>query len=87
MGYSTKLKRMVTIEFFCQKHRTLERYSVRIIKKTNISPEAKIPKFHPNGDLKYITIGKAVSFDEILKDIRKYFSSNSIKFLNIKFKG
>ncbi len=60
------------IEFFCQKHRTLERYSVRIIKKTNISPEAKIPKFHPNGDLKYITIGKAVGFDEILKDMRKY---------------
>lgn len=72
MGYPAKLKRMVMIEFFCQKHRTLERYSVRIIKKNNISPGAKIPKFHPNGDLKYITIGKAVSFDEVLKDIRKH---------------
>jgi len=65
---------MIMIEFFCQKHRHLERYSVRIIKKTNISPGAKIPKFRPNGDLKYITIGKAVSFDEVLKDIGKDLS-------------
>jgi len=76
---------MVMVEFFCLEHKTLERYSVGVTMKTNVSPKAKIPKFHPNGDLKCITIGKAVSFNEILKDIRKYFQSNSIKFLNIKF--
>ena len=74
------------IEFFCLKHKTLERYSVRVIMKTNVSPKTKIPKFHPNGDLKCMIIGKAVSFNEILKDIRKYFRSNSSsKSLNIEF--
>ena len=72
------------VEFFCQKHKTLERYSVRVIMRDNVSPKAKIPRFHPNGDLKYMIVGKAVGFNEILKDIRKYFQSNGIESLNIK---
>ncbi len=73
------------VEFFCLKHRHVERCSVGVIMKNNVSPKAKIPRFHPNGDLKYMIIGKAVGFNEVLKDIRKYFRSNSIKSLNIKF--
>jgi hypothetical protein len=76
---------MVMVEFFCQKHKALERYSIKVIKKNNVSPRAKIPRFHPNGDLKCVIIGKAVGFNEILRDVRKYFQANSIKFLNIKF--
>jgi len=75
---------MVMVEFFCLEHKTLERYSVGVTMKTNVSPKTKIPKFHPNGDLKCITIGKEVNFNEVLKDIRKHFRSNSIKSLNIK---
>ncbi len=77
----------LVVEFQCPEH-GLERFSIKVIKKYNVSPATIAPKFRtrPSYELSSIIIGKHVEHTEVKDYLVEYFRETGIidRVLSIK---
>uniref|UniRef100_A0A7C4TKM2 Uncharacterized protein n=1 Tax=candidate division WWE3 bacterium TaxID=2053526 RepID=A0A7C4TKM2_UNCKA len=75
------------VELSCPEH-GLERFTVKVIRRFNISPEEIIPKFRtkPEYDLSGIIVGREVNTKEVQKYLENYLREKGIweRVLSIK---
>lgn len=66
------------VETNCPGH-GIERYTVKIIKKYNISPEKIVPKYRtrPSHELSGIVIGKNISYETAKEYLKQYLNESA----------